>query len=230
MDVHKPKPVHSWRELFKEIGIIVLGIVIALTGEQLVDSIHWKHKVADAETAMQRELSGDLAFSAAQMAMKDCANKYFARMETAVRGRRSDTLRQLADMDVPFTTHPWVEESWTAAISSEIPDHIARDKLGAYAILFRRVATQRERQFPIEDHYAEVMAGSAIDNPTPEIVYSQLAALKKLKADYGLTVVISDTMLREDAPRIGVLPDRKLVASYAAAPARCEKQLAAIPQ
>jgi hypothetical protein len=74
------------------------------------------------------------------------------------------------------------------------------------------------------------MAGNAIDNPTPEIVYAQLSALKKLKADYALTVVISDTMLHQDAPRIGVLPNQKVVASYAAGPARCEKQLAAIPR
>ena len=31
MDVHKPKPVHSWRGLLSEVGIIVLGVLIALT-------------------------------------------------------------------------------------------------------------------------------------------------------------------------------------------------------
>ena len=30
MDIHKPDPVHSWRDLAKEVGIIVLGVLIAL--------------------------------------------------------------------------------------------------------------------------------------------------------------------------------------------------------
>ncbi|MDQ2764026.1 MAG: hypothetical protein M3Y22_11270 [Pseudomonadota bacterium] len=40
VDIHKPKPVHSWREFLSEIGIVVCGIVIALTGEQVVEQIH----------------------------------------------------------------------------------------------------------------------------------------------------------------------------------------------
>jgi hypothetical protein len=35
MDVHTPKqPIQSWRELAKEIGIIVVGVLIALGAEQ----------------------------------------------------------------------------------------------------------------------------------------------------------------------------------------------------
>jgi hypothetical protein len=45
MDIHKPKPVHSWREFFSEIIVIVTGIVIALRGRKVVEAIHWHHKV-----------------------------------------------------------------------------------------------------------------------------------------------------------------------------------------
>jgi hypothetical protein len=31
MDIHKPKPIHGWRALFKEVGTIVIGICITLT-------------------------------------------------------------------------------------------------------------------------------------------------------------------------------------------------------
>ena len=33
MDIHKPKPVHNWRELLTEIGTIVIGVLIALAAE-----------------------------------------------------------------------------------------------------------------------------------------------------------------------------------------------------
>ena len=42
MDVHKPKPIHGWRDLVKEIGVIVIGVAIALAGEQGVEWLHWR--------------------------------------------------------------------------------------------------------------------------------------------------------------------------------------------
>ena len=40
MDIHKPKPWRSWPELVKEIGAIVIGVLIALGAEQAVERVH----------------------------------------------------------------------------------------------------------------------------------------------------------------------------------------------
>jgi hypothetical protein len=37
VEIHKPKPVHSWRELLTEIGVVVIGVCIALAAEQTVE-------------------------------------------------------------------------------------------------------------------------------------------------------------------------------------------------
>jgi hypothetical protein len=55
MEFHKPKPVRSWRELLTEIGIIMIGVLLALGGEQTVEAIHWQHKVDAAAQAMLLE-------------------------------------------------------------------------------------------------------------------------------------------------------------------------------
>jgi hypothetical protein len=228
MEVHA-KSVHSWRELLSEIGVIVIGVIIALTAEAVVETIQWKHKVADAETAMSKEFSGDLAYAASQLAMKNCAEKYFARMETAVRDRRADTLRQLAAMGPPINTHPWIFESWTAAINSQIPDHIPRDRLAAYAVGFRRAMTQRERQFIMMDHYNEVVGARLIDNPTPEVSYAQMVALDKLRSEHGLSLLIAQSLISVDGKHLGIEPDAQLLTTLADEPVACEKQLKAIP-
>ena len=210
MDIHKPKPIHNWRDFVKEIGIIVIGVTIALTADQIVESLNWKHKVADAETAMRREFSTDLAYAATELKIKDCAGKYFDRMETAIKGRRADTLRQLAAMGPPISSHPWVYESWNAAINSQIPDHMPRDLLAAYAIAFRRVMTQRERMFIMQDHYSEVLGGRFIDNPTPEISYAQLVALDKLRREHALSMLIAQVLIELDGKPLGIVPDPAL--------------------
>ena len=35
-----PKPLHGWRALFGEVGIIVIGVLIALGAEQVVEGVH----------------------------------------------------------------------------------------------------------------------------------------------------------------------------------------------
>ena len=38
MHFHLPKPLHGWREFAGEVGIIVLGVLIALGAEQLIQT------------------------------------------------------------------------------------------------------------------------------------------------------------------------------------------------
>ena len=59
MEIHKPKPVHSWRELLTEIGVVVIGVAIALAAEQAVEWLHWQHRVADARAAILIEVRDD---------------------------------------------------------------------------------------------------------------------------------------------------------------------------
>jgi len=68
MEIHKPKPVHSWREFLKEYAIIVLGVLTALAGEEIVVGLHHHYQVADLKTALHRELAWDL------VAMKDAVD------------------------------------------------------------------------------------------------------------------------------------------------------------
>ncbi|MBX9730390.1 MAG: hypothetical protein K2X59_03610, partial [Sphingomonas sp.] len=57
MHIHKPKPLHGFRETLGEIGIIVVGILLAIAFEQIVEEIHWSQEVQKA----QKALHGDIA-------------------------------------------------------------------------------------------------------------------------------------------------------------------------
>ncbi len=56
MDIHKPKPVHNWREFIKEIGIIVIGVGIALSAEQLLASLHNAQLAGQTRATARAEL------------------------------------------------------------------------------------------------------------------------------------------------------------------------------
>jgi hypothetical protein len=55
MHIHKPKPLHGWREVLREIGVIVVGIVIAVGLEQAVEFFHHRHQREQLEAALRRD-------------------------------------------------------------------------------------------------------------------------------------------------------------------------------
>ena len=57
MHVHLPKELHGSAELAKEIAIIVVGVLIALFFEQIVQRWDWQQKVAAATLCRQFQLS-----------------------------------------------------------------------------------------------------------------------------------------------------------------------------
>ena len=60
MHIHVPKPIHGWKQFFNEVFVIVVGIAIALTGEQLLET--WReHHLADKSLgAIEDELEVNL--------------------------------------------------------------------------------------------------------------------------------------------------------------------------
>ena len=51
MHIHRPKPLHGWRDILLEIGVIVVGIVIAVGLEQAVEFFHHQHQREKLESA-----------------------------------------------------------------------------------------------------------------------------------------------------------------------------------
>jgi len=61
VDIHRPKAVRNWREFLGEVGIIVLGVLLALAGEQTVEALHHRSEVHELSEALNVELSQNLA-------------------------------------------------------------------------------------------------------------------------------------------------------------------------
>ena len=72
MHFHLPKPLHGWREFAGEVGIIVIGILIALGGEQLVEAAHWRQQVRLEQEALQSEVVGNLDAVRLRMLLEPC--------------------------------------------------------------------------------------------------------------------------------------------------------------
>jgi hypothetical protein len=59
MYFHLPKPLHGWRAFVGEVGIIMLGVLLALGAEQVVETIHERSEVGELRAALRGELADD---------------------------------------------------------------------------------------------------------------------------------------------------------------------------
>ena len=140
MEIHKPKPVHSWRDFLKEVGIIVLGVAIALTAEQAVQWLHWQGEVKAARAAIFAEVrANNTNFSARRIAYAPCLER-----QAVEAGRILDDL-QAGRPHGSFTAfhvgaHSNLNENeWQSERSAQSLTHFPREQLAQlsshYAIL-----------------------------------------------------------------------------------------------
>jgi hypothetical protein len=55
MHFHLPKPLHGWREFVGEVGIIVIGVLLALGAEQVVETLHHRSQVSEMTEKLRVE-------------------------------------------------------------------------------------------------------------------------------------------------------------------------------
>ena len=62
MHIHKPKPVHGMRELAIEIGVIVIGVVIAIGLEQAVEVIRHQEQRRSLEERLRADVKANRVY------------------------------------------------------------------------------------------------------------------------------------------------------------------------
>ena len=156
MHIHRPKPLHGLREISVEVGVVVIGILIAITAEQLVEVAHWRHKVEEAEAAMRLELSQDDGPQAfVRVAISPCLHDKLDAMRAALR-QDADTsgFRRLAGVyEAPMRTYD--AEAWKPVVASDAGAHMGAQRLLAWSGPYRLMPvlsddTLRESEFIAE--------------------------------------------------------------------------------
>jgi hypothetical protein len=84
MHFHLPRPLHGWRELAGEVGIIVIGVLIALGAEQVVQSIHDRHVAHETRMLVKEELQTDLGDLALRKTAEPCIARRLGELRAIV--------------------------------------------------------------------------------------------------------------------------------------------------
>jgi len=86
MHFHLPKPLHGWREFVGEVGIIVIGVLIALGAGQVVESLQWADKSRSAKTELHQQMVIAWVLGEEREAVHQCADDYLSDLANDVVG------------------------------------------------------------------------------------------------------------------------------------------------
>jgi hypothetical protein len=138
MDIHKPKSVHNWRELLKEIGIIVIGVLIALGAEQAVDTIHWMRQTDAGEEILRGAFVEKAQNAALRDVQSDCIAQRLAFLSTVLQRASEDgRLPPIGAIGHPPYT-PWSIGSWDGLVAGQTISHLPRQEMIDYSIISQR--------------------------------------------------------------------------------------------
>lgn len=156
MHFHLPKPLHGWREFFGEVGIIVVGVLIALAAEQLVDEIHWRAETRATRNALYSEVRDNLSAAEFRASQQDCIDRRLGEIATIFRTHadgRPIILTGAIGRPMYYGTS---SETWDVAVSSQAVAHMPLHEKLDFAFSYLLFANMKDVQNREQDAWLKL--------------------------------------------------------------------------
>jgi hypothetical protein len=153
MHFHLPKPLHGWREFAGEVGIIVLGVLIALGFEQVVAELSWQARTRAAVRDLKSESENNFALMAERVTVQPCVDAQLDRLMAHVLS--PGVSRTVGSIDtqtmggVAFrqpVDRPFQDDVWRSLITDGTVGHFDQDGRQRMAQLYWQIESIRDLQ------------------------------------------------------------------------------------
>jgi hypothetical protein len=234
MEVHRPRPSHGWREFLREIGIIVLGVLIALGAEQAVRTLHLHAQVRHAEAQMREEITNDDGPQVMQrIALAPCIEQDLAtiRALTEQGGPRAALIQAIEGYDPP--SHTWDSLAFQGAAMSDIVPQLPPERLWRWAFVYTAMPLldrADEREFlDVAKLRALSHKGGALTDAERQRVLEAVEVLRRDNAEIVAHVTPAAAAIRELGIRVILHPKEPILVYAPAGAARVLEQLKRLP-
>jgi hypothetical protein len=131
MHFHLPKPLHGWREFAGEVGIIVVGVLIALAFEAFVQGWQWRDKSKGAVDALRPEIAANFFYASEMAVTVPCVDQQLAALEDRV-ANSGATLNPAPNYSEAIyarytyraPSREWPDQVWQAMIVEGVSSHL----------------------------------------------------------------------------------------------------------
>jgi hypothetical protein len=209
MDIHKPKAWHGVREFVKEIGTIVIGVLIALGAEAVVEKIHENRLSDEARAAVRSEINLDLTNMKRRAELEPCIARRLAELaDFVVRAEAGEALAPPLTIGAPG--HPIAfTERWDAATAGGRTSLLSLEEQQSYARAYEQIKGFQASK-PVErEVWGELVGLEGVRRPSPELLAHARQAIGRARLlDLNIQRTFYETGVF--AGRIGIKGDARI--------------------
>ena len=149
MRFNVPRPLHGWRAFIGEVGIIVLGVLIALSAEQLVRSVSSRRQADAAIESIRGELGSSYVKASEFAIAEPCIDLQLQMLEQRLHNRGEYRPAPLyTDSSLQFAYRAplrnWLDDAWQSAIAEGDASNFDRDVRLSIASIYTQIASMRD--------------------------------------------------------------------------------------
>jgi|GEM_PF-944105 len=214
MEIHRPKPFHGWRELAKEVGVITIGIAIALGGEEMIRWLDRQHQVAEARHALRFEIARNAKYALFSIEEEHCRIGLFNLVATWLDGSGPPPHFKGPALRLKPVRSAWDVAKPGAAVYMPFEERVAYSSFYD-AVDDRKYLIDTERNVAIRS-----MGVFGKTSLTPADKDEGRHLIEEQRASSGLQIVTSSYIVQQ-AKALGVKPEPFTASDRAALSAIC---------
>jgi hypothetical protein len=150
-----PSPPQGWKALAWEVGVVFVGIVLALGADQLVDRAYWKTQVNDFRRALAVEIGTTLGTYEYRQRQDACASARLDELERWWRQWQEGAGRPL-DRSIGLPLSLATPTSVWASRTADITGHLPLYQRLVYARLYDEIANNNTHRLIERDAWLQL--------------------------------------------------------------------------
>ena len=125
MRLRIPKPIHGWRGFAGEVGIIVVGVLLALGAQQVAEWLSVRQRADDSSAALRAEVSDHAIYANEIEIVAPCIRVQAEAIENRLKAGKSNPAPRFSEdgfkayYTVRIPDRPWPSSGWDAVRSED---------------------------------------------------------------------------------------------------------------
>ena len=141
-------PPNGWNAVAWELGIVILGVVIALGAQQAVETLRWRDEVRRTEEALTIEIAESIVHASERQMVSRCLGERLTHLIDKVSSNpgpwRGDpmllrmTATTVRSAPFPYRTpnRKWTDNVWVSAQNGDVFGQMPRERVIAFSNLY----------------------------------------------------------------------------------------------
>lgn len=202
--IRMPLPPQGWPALAWEVGVVFLGIVLALAADQLVDRAYWNKQVSDFQKALAVEIGTTLGTYEYRQLQDECARKRLAEVELWWQ-RWHDGQRQQLDGPIGLPLSLAIPTSVWASRTADITGHLSLQQRLVYARIYDEIANNNTHRLAERDAWLQLASYEGAEELDPQdlVRIRGLVNQARLRQEW---FNINSARVRRYASELGIRP------------------------